>query len=372
MARRRRHRILFVSATVLAAAALVVPATAGADRWSVRHGGGGGGYSVALTGDFPYDASQIAKIPALRDDIDAAGVAFTIFDGDIKSGASDCADQLYLDRKADFDAFARPFVFLPGDNDWTDCHRFKGPDGKSTHDPVERLDFERRLFFATDQSLGQETMTLTRQADVDPAHAKFVENARWTKGGVVFVTLNLQGSNNNAPNTTKPVATFTPGQAAEYAERNAADLAWIRDSFAYARDIDARGIMLVQQGDPDFENLTQATGSPLFDATYGNDGFNDTLALLQSETIDFAPKPVVLVHGDSHYFRIDQPMTDAADLRKPAATARVLENFTRVETFGNPNVFWVEARIDPGDPAVFRFVPHQTAANQEPHSPLKS
>jgi len=39
---------------------------------------------------------------------------------------------------------------------------------------------------------------------------------------------------------------------------------------------------------------------------------------------------VAYVHGDSHYFRVDKPFLDAKGRR--------LENFTRVETFGD-NVF---------------------------------
>ena len=46
------------------------------------------------------------------------------------------------------------------------------------------------------------------------------------------------------------------------------------------------------------------------------------------------------MHGDSHYFRIDKPLLDAQGRR--------LENFTRVETFGdnqangNNDVHWVK------------------------------
>jgi hypothetical protein len=55
------------------------------------------------------------------------------------------------------------------------------------------------------------------------------------------------------------------------------------------------------------------------------------------------------VHGDSHYFRLDKPLVDARDRR--------VMNFTRVETFGTPDVHWVKAIIDPSDPNLFRFEP---------------
>jgi hypothetical protein len=38
-------------------------------------------------------------------------------------------------------------------------------------------------------------------------------------------------------------------------------------------------------------------------------------------------RPVAYVHGDSHYMRVDKPFLDARGRR--------LENFTRVETFGD-------------------------------------
>jgi len=59
--------------------------------------------------------------------------------------------------------------------------------------------------------------------------------------------------------------------------------------------------------------------------------------------VDEGPRdapPVVLVHGDSHYFRIDKPFKDSK-------TRRMLENFTRVETFGENDIHWVHVFVDP-------------------------
>jgi hypothetical protein len=55
------------------------------------------------------------------------------------------------------------------------------------------------------------------------------------------------------------------------------------------------------------------------------DGFQSFLVALRNDTIAFE-KPVVLVYGDSHYFRIDKPL---------ATPGPPVENFTRVETFGD-------------------------------------
>ncbi len=59
------------------------------------------------------------------------------------------------------------------------------------------------------------------------------------------------------------------------------------------------------------------------------------------------------MHGDSHYFRIDKPLLDSQGLR--------VENFTRVETFGDHaeggtnDVNWVKVRVDPEQPGGVRL-----------------
>jgi len=69
---------------------------------------------------------------------------------------------------------------------------------------------------------------------------------------------------------------------------------------------------------------------------------------------------VVLVHGDSHFFRTDKPLP----ARVAGAPIRPsIENFTRVETFGSPNHHWVEVSVDPNDPNVFTVRQRIVAAN---------
>jgi hypothetical protein len=75
---------------------------------------------------------------------------------------------------------------------------------------------------------------------------------------------------------------------------------------------------------------------------------------LRDESMGF-PGQVALVHGDSHYFKIDKPLN--------GANGGVLANFIRVETFGARNTHWVSATIDPGNPSLFVFEPRIVAAN---------
>ena len=75
--------------------------------------------------------------------------------------------------------------------------------------------------------------------------------------------------------------------------------------------------------------------------------FDDYIAALADE-LESYDKPVAFLHGDTHLFRIDKPLYSKK-------TNRLFENFTRVETFGNPDTHWVRVTVDPADPQVFRF-----------------
>ena len=91
------------------------------------------------------------------------------------------------------------------------------------------------------------------------------------------------------------------------------------------------------------------------------DGFHDFLVALRDQVIAFR-KPVAYVHGDSHYFRVDKPFLDAQGRR--------LENFTRVETFGdnqangNNDVNWLKVNVDARSREVFSYQPQIVPGNR--------
>jgi hypothetical protein len=106
-------------------------------------------YAIGLWGDLPYsDEQKTVGVPNLIADMNKQRLAFTVHDGDIKSGSSLCNDSVYTDFKALMNTLAAPAMFTPGDNDWTDCDR--GPFNSN-----ERLSFERQQFFSTPFSFGQ-------------------------------------------------------------------------------------------------------------------------------------------------------------------------------------------------------------------------
>jgi len=86
----------------------------------------------ALMGDTPYSERDVPRLDSLIDDLNAQKLAFVVHIGDITSGQGPCSDAWLEARKKQFARIAHPFILLPGDNDWTDCHR-------GGFDPMERL-----------------------------------------------------------------------------------------------------------------------------------------------------------------------------------------------------------------------------------------
>ena len=73
-------------------------------------------------------------------------------------------------------------------------------------------------------------------------------------------------------------------------------------------------------------------------------------------------KPVAYVHGDSHYFRVDKPFLDDQGRR--------LENFTRVETYGDNqsngtnDVNWLKVYVNSASREVFAYQPQIVSGNR--------
>ena len=86
--------------------------------------GGNGRFTFALIGDMPYGPEGDAKFPSVLADLSAdRNLSFVVHDGDFKNGSSLCSDAVFLNRLDLFNQSAHPFVYVPGDNEGTDCHR---------------------------------------------------------------------------------------------------------------------------------------------------------------------------------------------------------------------------------------------------------
>ncbi|MGH8690632.1 MAG: metallophosphoesterase family protein [Burkholderiales bacterium] len=222
-----------------------------------------GEVAFGVLGDTPYSEAEVERLDALIDEMNAQPLAFVVHVGDVGPSALACGDAWLLARKKQFARIRHPFVLLPGDNEWSDCRQ-----------PLERLQRWRELFCATPR--------------------EFCEHRRWEAAGWVFVALNVPGHDNNV-------------RHAEHAPRMKTVLAWLEEAAALA---DKRaGLVILMQANPFF--------------TVPRDGFASLRAKL-AELAQRSPGKVVLIHGDTHVYRDDEP----------------LPGLRRIEVWGSPITAW--------------------------------
>lgn len=293
--------------------------------------GGERAFSFVALGDMPYSVpNDYARFDRLIAEINRLKPAFSVHVGDIKSGSSACTDEAFQKVYDQFQTFERPLVYAIGDNEWTDCHRNR----ESPFDPRERLAKLRQMFFANPgESLGRTSMPVESEARALPSFAAYVENARFTKNDVLFVTLNIPGSNNGFE-TTDPQA------AAEYFERNRANLAWLADSFEKAKETNAKAVVLIFQA---YLWDIKDTANNIPPAS----GYRATIDAIDRGARAFG-KPVLVVHGDYHFFDV----TGFRDTQM-----RLVPNIFRLQVMGETQVHAVRVIVDPDMPGVFGFVP---------------
>ena len=253
-----------------------------------------GDVRFALMGDAPYSEDQVGRLDRLIEDLNKEDVAFVVHVGDITSGRGPCSDDWFRERKEQFSKIRHAFVLLPGDNDWTDCHR-------SGYAPTERLQHWRKLFCD-----GRFPQGLERQ------RGDYCEHVRWPAGDALFVALNVQGSNNNLGRTA--------AMDAEHLARMKAVLAWIDDSERVLRERKLTRIVLLMQANPFLKPRS------------GANGYAELLERMKRLVRDH-PAAVILVNGDTHTYRDDEP----------------LPGLRRIEPWGSPVVSWLRGSILGGD-----------------------
>lgn len=188
----------------------------------------------------------------------------------------------------------------------------------------------RENFFSASKSLGRKPLVLTRQSDLDARFKKYVENSYWVNNQFLFVNLHIPGSNNNFERDEDAKA--------EYAERNQANLDWIRYTFELATENKYKGIVFAFQADM-FHNPQQFTDQ--------NSGYRDSLHAFSQRAAHYK-KPVLLIHGDSHKLIIDQPL-------KSIDQKHYLENVIRLQVMGAEQVQAVEILVSPSSDQSFSF-----------------
>jgi hypothetical protein len=303
----------------------------------------------ALVGDVPYRDGDIAKFDEVIREINASRMEFTVHTGDIKTGSSLCSDELLKARFDQLQQLKRPLVYTPGDNEWTDCHR----PAAGSYEPLERLAKLRSLFFPRPHlTTGKTPMRVRSQAE-HPGHAEFVENVMFERNAVVFATVHVVGSSNGYAlwNGVGETAEAPRQDRIDEVERRIrAAVAWIDEAFDAAEQRGAAGVFIAMQANPAIESQP---------GSGARRGFDEIVAKISERTIGFG-RPVLVAHGDSHYYRYDKPLVAPTE----ADGQRRVEDFSRVENFGDADVHWVEVIADPRTPEVFRIVPHIVESNR--------
>ncbi len=252
-------------------------------------------FSFIVMGDMPYrekDEAMLAKaIPAIT----AGDYPFIVHVGDYKGGGAPCISDHDVRQQDIIQSLApTPVFYTPGDNEWTDCDRFKDPDTGKDMSDLKRLEIVRSLFFS-----GQAPKDFG--AVYQDSHP---ENAHWSYGAARFVTLHVVGTNNGRNYVT--VDDHAVAQAAVDA-RDAANLSWLSQVFDAAKMADQKAVIIAMQSD--MTDVKKKHDDVICEGVSKKnaecDGFTALRAAIRDQARGFDGH-VLLIHGDTSPFTLGQ------------------------------------------------------------------
>ena len=290
-----------------------------------------GTFSFAVVGDAPYYPWEDLQFRLVLQSLDANDLSWVIDVGDIFWRP--CTDELYRKNLGRFNALRHPVIYTPGDNEWVDCWE----PGSGGFAPRDRLDRIRQIFFNNPtSSLGGSKLAVVSQQGREP-FSEFVENARWSREGIIFATVHIVGSRN----AMKQFPSRTEADDAASRRRTEAAASWVHETFAEARTSNASAVVLSFHANAALEK-------PADDLH--RQAFEPFITAIEEEAERFA-RPVLLAHGDGHEYTVDQPLVRRT-------TRRQLENVTRLQVPGSPAVGWVRVVVTPDAESPFAFKAH--------------
>lgn len=279
-------------------------------------------YSVAVIGDQPYgdffEPATTQLIQAIDQD---EQVQFVLHTGDIKGGGEACSDELLKRRIKQLNASTKALVYSVGDNEWTDCHR----SSNGSYEPQERLAFLRLNAFANpEHPLGQNKFAISHQGEKG-----YPEHQMFRMANTLFVVLNIPGSNNNLSTP------FSRKESAEdvirlFNDRHDAIDQWLTRAEQFIEANQMTEVVVLIQGNPIDGSGQSWSISRLWQSDDGYERFMKRLISFMN-TIKI---PTLLIHGDTHSHKWDQP--DLSRFSESFDAAK--HNFYRLEGYGHPNV----------------------------------
>ncbi|CAB3968321.1 membrane protein [Burkholderia cenocepacia] len=265
-------------------------------------------------------------------------LAFVVYAGDLKGSKEACRDALYSQRGAILDAARVPLVFIPGHDDWVTCNTAAG----GGYDPVERLDFLRQTLLADSALPDPGALQITRESEV-ARFRPYRENARWMRDDIVYVALNAPAPNNHY--------LTAGGRNGEFEDRIIANGFWIDHAAEYAKRREARAMVVMFEGDPQFERYERAERFAWlrFNRPRVRDGFRELKRTLVKAAATFRG-PILVMHASNepvaNGFLIDRPLR--------ADDGELVGNVTRVAIGPRqPTNQWVKVSVSPARQTIF-------------------
>lgn len=301
--------------------------------------------SFAAYGDMPY----LIKLPngrtddqVLTEDIAPAlrrrdDIPFVIHLGDLSRPETACSDN-WLRQSQTFwqRELVKPVFYTPGDNDWADCDRESLAVRQSE---IERLQQLRTILFSSPKTVtpGWQLEEVQRILARDPefthpenslaairrvlaitpgqfarewryeTQSELPENAIWWRDGVLFVTVHMISTDNGR---TEILIDDPKRAIALVDERDRQNQLWLNRAFELAQKQDTKAVVVATQLDPFGPAIQQETPLSRCLSNPAYAGFCKQVQTLSGGL----GKPVLLLHGDTNAYCLDQPFDNSKNL----------------------------------------------------------
>lgn len=218
--------------------------------------------------------------------IKSLNVPVMVHYGDFMSGAESCTDEIYAKRKAQMYAMnPHRVIYVPGDNEWTDCDRTYL---KKRFGELERLEKLRTLFYKDESmNLSQDIPNLVRQKEQ-------IENSMWKIDNLLMGTMHIVGTHNGRTNIVMGDVNTTLDAVDQ---RDTNNMQWLDTLFKKAKS--ASGLVVLFHADIyKFKKDVQA-------CTKKNRKKCDSYKNIRNRIEELAlayKKPVLVVHGDTNAY----------------------------------------------------------------------